>query len=227
MNIKTACPLLILVGLCVLTPAAVAEERVPLKIKLPDPLEVGTPVEIKGVPNLEPAPKEGVKRPDFLVPKGTVLLSKGKNVTSSDTDPINGSLDLITDGDKEGADGSWVELHPGKQWVQLDLEKSAEVAVIVVWHFHSEKFRAYHSIIVQVSDDPAFKTGVTTVFNNDYANTVGLGAGKDHPYVENYQGKLIDARGAKGRYVRLYSAGNTKTRMNHYIEVEIFGKPAA
>jgi hypothetical protein len=27
--------------------------------------------------------------------------------------------------------------------------------------------------------------------------------------------------------VRLYSKGNTTNKMNHYIEVEVFGKPAA
>ena len=47
------------------------------------------------------------------------------------------------------------------------------------------------------------------------------------PYIETYQGKLIDAKGVKGRYVRLYSNGNTTNKMNHYIEVEVWGKPAA
>jgi len=32
--------------------------------------------------------------------------------------------------------------------------------------------------------------------------------------------------GVKGRYVRLYSQGNTSNDMNHYIEVEVFGSPA-
>jgi len=32
--------------------------------------------------------------------------------------------------------------------------------------------------------------------------------------------------GVKGRYVRLYSNGNTANRLNHYIEVEVWGKPA-
>ena len=41
------------------------------------------------------------------------------------------------------------------------------------------------------------------------------------------EGKLIDAKGVKGRYVRLYSKGNTTNKLNHYIEVEVFGKPAA
>ena len=203
--------------------AAVAEDLVPLKTDLPPPLFVGTPVPVK-LPNLEPAPSG--KRPDFMVPAGTVNLAKGKKVTSSVSDPVNGTLDLVTDGDKAGDEGSWVELDPGKQWVQIDLGADANIYAVLVWHFHQEA-RVYLDVVVQVSDDPAFGKDVTTVFNNDAGNELGLGAGKDYDYVESYQGKLMDAKGVKGRYVRLYSKGNTTNKLNHYIEVEVFGKPAA
>ncbi|MEY4570348.1 MAG: hypothetical protein RLZZ398_1787, partial [Verrucomicrobiota bacterium] len=111
----------------------------------------------------------------------------------------------------------------GTQWVQIDLEKSAALSAIWLWHFHSQK-RAYSDVIVQVSDDAEFKTGVTTVYNNDYDDSSKLGKGTDNPYVESRFGLLADAKGAKGRYVRLYSKGNTSNDMNHYIEVEVFGK---
>ncbi len=202
---------------------ALAQDQVPLKTDLPKPLFVGTPVPIK-VPNLEPEMKG--KRPDFMVPPGTTNLALGKKVTSSAGDPIIGTLDLITDGDKEGDEGSWVELDPGKQWVQIDLEKEANIYAVLVWHFHSQA-RVYFDVVVQVSDDPKFEKDVTTIFNADANNELGLGAGKDLAYIETYQGKLIDAKGVKGRYVRLYSKGNTTSKMNHYIEVEVFGKPAA
>ena len=195
---------------------AFAEDKVALETKLPNPLLVGTPVPVN-IPNLEP--KLNGKRPDFLVPVGTVNLAKGKKVTASDKDPVVGTLDLITDGDKEGDEGSWVELSPNKQWVQIDLEKEASIYAIIVWHFHSQE-RAYRDVVVQVSNDPTFSKDVTTVFDNS-------AAGKDRPYIENYQGKLIDTKGAKGRYVRLHSNGNTTNKLNHYIEVEVFGKPAA
>src|SRR5579859_8005526 len=200
-----------------LTASAVfAEDKVPLKTELPKPLFVGTPVPIN-VPNLEP--KLAGKRPDFMVPAGTANLAKGKKVTASDSDPVVGSLDLVTDGDKEGDEGSWVELAPGKQWCQIDLEKDAEIYAVLVWHFHSQE-RVYRDVVVQVSDDPTFAKDVQTVYDNSAAGT-------DHPYVENYQGKLIDTKGVKGRYIRLYSSGNTTNKMNHYIEVEVWGKPAA
>ena len=203
--------------------AAHAQDKVPLQTQLPKPLFVGTPVPLN-VPNLEP-PMKG-KRPDFYVPAGTVNLAKNKKVTASDNSPIVGSLDLVTDGDKAGDEGSWVELGPGKQWVQIDLAKNANIYAVLVWHFHSQA-RVYRDVVVQVSDDAAFKSGVTTIFNNDFKNDLGLGAGKDLNYVETYQGKLIDAKGVKGRYVRLYSNGNTTNKLNDYIEVEVWGKPAA
>lgn len=197
------------------TAAALAQDKVALKTDLPKPLFVGTPVPIT-LPNLEPAPNG--KRPDFLVPPGTVNLAKGKKVTASDSDPVVGTLDLVTDGDKEGDEGSWVELAPGKQWVQIDLGQSSEISAVLVWHFHSQA-RAYRDVVVQISADATFQKDVTTIFD-------ASSAGKDRPYVETYEGKLIDAKGTKGRYVRLYSNGNTTSKMNHYIEVEVFGKPA-
>ena len=203
--------------------AAFAEDKVPLQTTLPKPLFVGTPVPIT-VPNLEPESKG--KRPDFLVPAGTANLAKGKKVTASDNEPVVGTLDLVTDGDKEGDEGSWVELGPGKQWIQIDLEKESDIYAVMVWHFHSQE-RVYFDVVVQVSDDKDFGKGVTTLFNADTANELGLGAGTDRPYIESYKGKLIDAKGAKARYVRLYSKGSTTSKMNHYIEVEVFGKPSA
>lgn len=199
-----------------------AADEVPLKIELPRPLFVGTPRPLK-LANLE-TPRTG-RRPDIMVPAGTELLSRDKEVTSSDPLPIIGELSFITDGDKAGSEGTYVELGPGVQWVQIDLEQSAKIHAIVVWHFHSQA-RAYHDVIVQISDDAEFKSGVTTVYNNDDNNSAELGAGKDPAYIETYEGRLIEAKGVTGRYVRLYSNGNTSDELNHYIEVEVYGQPA-
>ena len=54
-------------------------------------------------------------------------------------------------------------------------------------------------------------------------DSAGLGKGSDRPYVETRFGKIVDGKGAKGQYVRLYSNGNTSNEMNHYIEVEVYG----
>lgn len=200
--------------------AAAFAGDVPLHIDLPKPLFVGTPVPIK-VPNLE-KPRAG-KRRDLLVPEGTVNLSAGKPVTSSDDFPVIGEITFVTDGEKQGTDGTFVELGPGVQWVQIDLGQPASIYAIAVWHFHAQA-RVYHDVVVQVSNDPKFKEGVRTVYNNDHDNSSKLGVGADLAYIETYEGKLIDAKGAKGRYVRLYSNGNTTDELNHYVEVEVYGK---
>jgi hypothetical protein len=194
------------------------QERDLLETTLPSELIEGTPKPMS-VPRLEPIPTQV---PEFYVPRGTVLLSAGKPVTSSDDDPIIGSLDMITDGEKDAGEGYFVELMEGLQWVQIDLEKSAAIHAIWIWHFHSQR-RAYHDVIVQISDDPDFKAGVTTLFNNDYDGSANFGLGRDNPYVDTRFGKIVDGKGTKGRYVRLYSNGSTSTEMNHYIEVEVFG----
>jgi hypothetical protein len=192
---------------------------VPLTTELPPELIEGTPQPMD-VPNLVQAL---VKAPELLVPEGTTLLSAGKPVTGSEEYPMIGDLTYITDGDKQAGEGYYVELSGGTQWVQIDLEKSAEVAAVWVWHFHSQK-RAYNDVIIQVSDDAEFKTGVSTIYNNDYDDSSKLGKGSDNPYVESRFGLLVDAKAAKGRYVRLHSQGNTSNESNHYIEVEVFGK---
>jgi len=198
-----------------------AEDLVPLKLDLPKPMFVGTPVPVK-LPNLE-APRSG-RRPDFMVPKDATNLALNKKVTSSDMEPVLGDLTLITDGEKAGDEGNYVELGKGKQWVQIDLGKSSKLYAVVVWHFHSQA-RAYKAVAVQVSDDPEFSKGVVTLFNSDDQNVLGLGKGADPTYIETYEGRIIDAKGNSARYVRLYSAGNTTSEMNHYIEVEVYGSP--
>ncbi|MGQ9575832.1 MAG: discoidin domain-containing protein [Thermoguttaceae bacterium] len=205
-----------------------AQKLVPLEIKLPRPMFQGTPKNIKPAPTLEKYTEK--PRPPFYAPLGVTNLAFNKKVTSSDMAPIIGELNLITDGDKEGSDGSFVELGPGTQWVQIDLGGPAEIHAILVWHYHAEG-RVYHDVVVQVADDPDFIEKVQTVYNNDFDNSSGLGLGKHLEYIDDYRGKLVDARNAKGepvkgRYVRLYSNGNTSNDMNHYVEVEVYGKPA-
>ncbi len=66
---------------------------------------------------------------------------------------------MITDGEKDGGDGFFVELGPTPQWIQVDLGASHPLHAILLWHFHSQA-RVYRDVVVKVSDDPTFKTGV-------------------------------------------------------------------
>ncbi len=196
-------------------------ELAPIEIELPKPMFVGTPQPAK-LPNLEKP--LGKDRSPFLAPVGTRNVARGKPVTSSDEMPIIGELEYVTDGDKEASEGSYVELGPGQQHVTIDLGAKYEIYAIVVWHYHKQG-HVYFDVIVQVADDPDFITNVETIFNNDIDNSAGLGVGKDMHYVETNEGRLMDAKGVQGRYVRLYSNGNHVNDMNHYIEVEVYGKP--
>ncbi len=198
-----------------------AQEKEELKLKLPKPMFVGTPTNIKS-PNLEVV--TGKSRGPFMVPVGTKLLSLKRPVTSSDRQPVIGELEMVTDGEKEGGDGYFVEIGPGKQWMQIDLGARYALHAILAWHYHSQA-RVYRDVIVQVSDDKDFLKGVTTIFNNDHDNSSGLGVGKDKEYIEVAEGRLFDPKGVAGRYVRLYSNGNTVNDLNHYIEIEAHGTP--
>ncbi|MFC1492934.1 hypothetical protein ACFL6O_03170 [candidate division KSB1 bacterium] len=204
-----------------ITSQAAAQELKPIDIKLPKAMFIGTPQNFR-VPNLEKP--LGKPRPPFLAPEGTVNAALGKSISSTDEEPIIGEIDLITDDDRDADDGCFVELGPFIQHITIDLEEKHEMYAVVIWHFHKQP-RVYYDVIVQVSDDPDFIENVTTIFNNDNDNSAGMGVGTDLHYVETSEGKLINARGVQGRYVRLYSNGNTTNDLNHYIEVEIYGVP--
>jgi hypothetical protein len=110
---------------------------VPLDIKLPRPMFVGTPTNISGVANLmKPL---GKPRPLMLVPEGTTNVASGKSVTSSYEEPIIGDFSLVTDGDKEAIEGSYVELGFGKQSITIDLGAEYNIYAIVVWHNHKQQ----------------------------------------------------------------------------------------
>ncbi|RKY10349.1 MAG: hypothetical protein DRP65_06765 [Planctomycetota bacterium] len=203
--------------------APAGPELVPAPIELPRPMFEGTPGSVRGVSRL--AKPLGKPRPPFLAPPGTENIAFGKPVSSTDDEPIIGEIEYITDGDKSAADGSYVELGPFVQHITIDLGAEYDIYAVLFWHYHKQA-TVYFDVIVQVSNDPDFITGVTTLFNNDDDNSAGLGVGQDLNYVETHEGKLVDAKGTRARYVRLYSNGNNRNELNHYIEVEVFGKPA-
>ena len=197
------------------------QNKVELKLQLPKPMFIGTPRNIR-TPNLEVV--TGKARGPFYVPAGTKLVSLKKPVTASDMAPVIGETSFVTDGEKSGEDGYFVEFGPGKQWVQIDLKEPYILQAIIIWHYHSQA-RVYRDVVLQVSDDRDFVGGVTTIYNNDHDNTSGLGIGRDKEYIETNEGRLIDPKGVKARYVRLTSGGNTSNDMNHCVEVEVYGVP--
>ncbi len=194
----------------------------PIPVKLPKPMFEGTPENVEGVARIEKP--LGRPRPPFLAPAGVRNVALDMLVTSSDPDPAVGAIEMITDGDKGGGDGSFVELAAGVQHVTIDIEEEFEIYAILFWHYHKQA-RVYFDVVVQVAADPDFIMDVRTLFNNDHDNSAGLGIGDDLHYVETAEGKLVDAKGHRARFVRLYSNGSNASGNNHYVEVEVFGKP--
>jgi hypothetical protein len=204
-------------------PAASAGGMVPLDLKLPAPAFKGTPKDIQLSAYVEPLSDK--PRPAMMVPAGLKNLAAGKKVTSSDKNATEETLAKVVDGDKEASDQSIIFLRKGTQFVQLDLGAPSELFAIVIWHAHNSA-KVYKDIVVQVADDADFKANVQTIFNNDQDNTSNLGAGTDREYFETNEGKLINAKGVKGRYLRCYSKGSTESALNEYTEVEVYGRPA-
>ena len=203
--------------------AAAKEEMEQLPLELPNPVFAGTPTAVPKDVTID-RKRLGKRRPPFMAPKGLQNISIEKPVTSSDENPIIGSLDMVTDGDKEALDGRMVELAPGKQHVTIDLGAPYEIFAVVFWHNHMEP-RVYRDVVVQISDNPEFKD-VKVVYNNDRDNSSGFGVGTNYEYFESDEGELAAVDGVTGRYVRVWSKGSTADDQNHYSEVEVWGRPA-
>ncbi len=202
--------------------ASDASSTEPLKLQLPLPTLKGTPEDLPAGPNIEPLSNK--PRPVFLAPKGVQNVAADKTVTSS-VRPFTGELSQLTDGKKEAFDYDSVEMKKGSQWVQVDLGGPFTIYAVAMWHDH-RYIQVMHDVIVQVSDDPEFKTGVTTLFSNDMDNSSALGVGTDREYFETEFGKLVDGKGTKGRYVRGYTKGGTISALNCWQELEVYALPA-
>lgn len=200
-----------------------AGDLVPLAIKLPAPAFKGTPKDVQLSSYVEPLSDK--PRPPMMVPPGLKNVAAGKKITSSDKNATASTLEKVLDGDKEATDESIIFLRKGTQWVQLDLGAPQEVFAILVWHAHNSA-KVYHDIIVQAADDADFLENVRTIYNNDQDNTSGLGVGTDREYFETHEGRLINAKGVKARYLRFYSKGSTESALNEYTEIEVYGRAA-
>lgn len=150
-------------------------------------------------------------------------LALGKLPTSS---TVFTNLSRVTDGEKNTNNYADSMPKKGLQWIQVDLGASYDISDTKMWHYFGDG-REYHDVIVQLSNDPAFISGVVTVFNNDTDNSSGLGAGTDSEYAETSSGLDIVFDTINARYARFYSNGNTINKYNQYTEIEIYGSAAS
>lgn len=150
-----------------------------------------------------------------------VNVAQGKTAKSSSfiNDP-----ERITDG-LSNDPNQFAGLGRDLQWMQLDLGAIYELSSVKLWHYFDNK-RIYKDVIVQLSNNPEFTSGVTTVFNNDADNSAGQGAGTDSEYTETANGKEITFAPVNARYVRFWSNGSIGNVWNHYVEAQVYGIPA-
>ena len=138
------------------------------------------------------------------------------------------NMSYATDGDSSNT-VNYADSYPndGPQWVQLDLGASYDLNHINLWHFYGDE-RAYHDVVVQLSNTNDFSSGViTTVYNNDRDNSAGRGAGNDWEYAESSSGLSLAFAPVNARYVRFYSNGSTYNSSNHYVEIEVYKSDAS
>jgi hypothetical protein len=196
---------------------------VPLDLQLPSPAFKGTPKDVPISSYVEPLSDK--PRPPLMVPAGLKNLAKTAKLSCSDKNATSDMLAKLIDGSKEASDENVILLRKGTQYVQMDLEQPSEIFAIAIWHaFASAK--VYRDVIVRIADDAGFTKNVRTLFNNDQDNSSGLGVGKDKEYFETHEGKLINAKGVKGQFLRFYSKGSTESGLNEYSEIEVYGRPA-
>ena len=201
--------------------AADAPATEALVLQLPSPTLKGTPEQLPTGPGIEANSDKPAAA--LMITKGAKNVALDKAVKTS-VNPFTGEASQITDGKKEAFDYDTVEMKKGVQWVQVDLGEVFTIQAIAIWHDH-RYIQVMHDVIVQVSDDPEFKTGVTTLFNNDTDNSAGLGVGTDREYFERHFGRVFEGKGTKARYVRGYTKGSHLSALNCWQEIEVYALP--
>jgi hypothetical protein len=106
---------------------------------------------------------------ELSVPHGATNVAINKAVSASDIYPIIGELSFLTDGKTSGKDKAILEIAPGKQWVQIDLDETCEVYAIAMWrHVRTWGPKVYRDVVILLSDDAQCTNNVRTIFNNDH-----------------------------------------------------------
>lgn len=171
-----------------------------------------------------------------VVMETTINVAKNKSVTSNGTVTNNMPLSIVTDGVTARDQYALIGVSTGPKWVQVDLGQAYGIKKINIrndWGASADTYRTGRDHVVQVSNDPNFATGVTTVFNNDQDNSSGLGVGTDAEYQEpaDGSGKTITLSSTiNARYVRFSANGHVRVNqtynpVNTPVEIEVYADP--
>ncbi len=168
----------------------------------------------------------------------SIEVNVARGITDITTNGIaaqNGKrLSILTDGVRTDTEYALISTGSVAKYVQLNLGESHSITKLNILNdYNPSAPRIGKDIIVQLSNDPTFATGVTTVYNNDGDNSVGLGAGGDSEYTEPINGSgLTIALGSpvNAQYVRYWANGHTRTQTSAYntvntpVEVEVYAQ---
>ncbi|WP_135550227.1 fibronectin type III domain-containing protein [Paenibacillus cymbidii] len=171
-----------------------------------------------------------------VVMESTVNVALGKAASTNGTITNGLPISVITDGLKARDQYALISVADGPKWVQVDLSQAYPISRINVrndWGADSTTYRTGRDHIVQLSNDPTFATGVTSVFNNDTDNSSGIGVGTDAEYQEpgDGSGKNITlAPPISARYVRFSANGHVRVNgqvnlVNTPVEIEVYADP--
>ncbi|WP_309122808.1 fibronectin type III domain-containing protein [Paenibacillus sp.] len=164
----------------------------------------------------------------------SVNAALNKTVTSNGT-ATGGTLSNVTNGNLTRDDYALISTSGGPKYVQIDLADSYDIVGLNLrndWGTDTNSYRYGHDYVVQLAADAAFTSGVTTIFNNDADNTLGLGAGADPTYVEPVDGggwHIPLTTPVTARYVRFWGNGHTRMNgtthtVNTPVEIQAFAK---
>jgi hypothetical protein len=165
-----------------------------------------------------------------------VNVARNKAVTTNAATTSNQPLSALTDGVTARDKYVLYSVSTGPKWAQVDLGRAYDITRLNVrsdWGSSAGVYRTTRDVVVQLSNDPDFATGVVTVFNNDADNSSGLGAGTDAEYLEPADGSGKDihlASTVNARYVRFWANGHVRVNgqlnlVNTPIEIEAYADP--
>lgn len=175
---------------------------------------------------------EKTQRPikEFTAPADSEIISIHRQVTSSDK-PSKGLADWITDGEAfcgdDGQHAVFFESLPC--WVQIDLGSEHRIDHLWLWHDQGTLARrmtpeVFEDVIVQLSNDAKFRSGVTTLFNSDDDGSCGQGKGTDPTYMETNHGRGLPAGGLKARFVRIWGGKAYSGGPCRFTEITVWGR---
>jgi len=165
-----------------------------------------------------------------------VNVARNKAVTTNAPTTSGQPLSALTDGVTARDKYVLYSVATGPKWAQVDLGRAYDVERLNVrsdWGSSASVYRYARDVVVQLSNDPDFASGVVTVFNNDGDNSSGLGVGTDAEYLEPADGSGKDiylSTPVNARYVRFWANGHIRVNgqlnlVNTPIEIEAYADP--